>query len=55
MVRIAEVNEAGTQPRPILYAEATAFKRSDGASTPIEVGMLELKSQVTVVAEIAIG
>lgn len=54
LVRIAEVLEAGAQPRPIIYAEATALKRDDYA-TPIEVGTLEMKSQVTVVAEIAIG
>jgi hypothetical protein len=54
VVRIAEVQEASGQPRPILYAEATAYKRSDN-STPVEVGSLEIKSQVQVVAEISIS
>jgi uncharacterized protein YggE len=54
VIRIAEVQEAGSQPRPVLYAEATAFKRGD-SSTPIEVGTLEVKSQVQVVAEIALS
>ncbi|MEO6392541.1 MAG: SIMPL domain-containing protein [Pyrinomonadaceae bacterium] len=54
LVRIAEVQEAGAQQRPIIYAETTSLKRDDYA-TPIEVGNLEMKSQVTVVAEIAIG
>ena len=50
VTRILEVREGGAPPRP-LYAEARADMRVAQA-TPIEVGTLDLRSEVQLVAEI---
>lgn len=52
VVNIAAVQEGGTPPRPILYAERDMVAK---ASTPIEIGTLEINSQVQLVAEIEIN
>lgn len=52
VVSIAAVQEGGTTPRPILYAERDMVAK---ASTPIEIGTLEINSQVQLVAEIEIN
>ncbi len=53
VVRILEVQEEGFQrpPQPLYQAEALMVKR-DAASTPIEVGSLDITSRVQLVAEI---
>jgi uncharacterized protein YggE len=51
LVRVVEVQEEGTQrPQPIYQAEAFMMKRD--ASTPIEVGALDISSRVQLVAEV---
>ena len=50
VTRILEVREGGTPPRPV-YAEARADLRVAQA-TPIEVGTLDIRSEVQLVAEI---
>ena len=50
VTRIVEVREGGTMPRPV-YAEARADVRVAQA-TPIEVGTLDIRSEVQLVAEI---
>jgi uncharacterized protein YggE len=54
VVRIVEVQEEGFQqrpPQPIYQTEAFLAKR-DAASTPIEVGSLEITSRVQLIAEV---
>ena len=53
VVRVVEVQETGTGRPPIIYArqEISMATRSD-VSTPIEVGTLDIKSQVQLIAEI---
>lgn len=52
VVNIIAVQEGGTS-RPIIYADRDAFVKT--ASTPIEVGTLEINSQVQLVAEIEVS
>ena len=52
VVRIAAVEESGSPPRPVLYAQQEAFAAK--TDTPIEVGALEINSQVRLEAEIEI-
>jgi uncharacterized protein YggE len=55
VVRILSVHEGGTNPpRPLAYAQPEALA-SRVADTPIEVGTLEINSQVQLTAEIEIG
>jgi uncharacterized protein len=55
VVRIVEVQEEGVQPpRPMYEARMQSMKVMD-ASTPIEVGTLEITSRVQLVAEIEVG
>jgi uncharacterized protein len=53
VTRIVEVQEEGFQrpPQPVYQAEAFMAKR-DAASTPIEVGSLDISSRVVLVAEV---
>jgi uncharacterized protein YggE len=53
VTRIVEVQEEGTQrpPQPVYQAEAFMAKR-DTASTPIEVGSLDITSRVVLIAEV---
>lgn len=53
VVRIVEVQEEGFQrpPQPLYQAESFLMKR-DAASTPIEVGSLDITSRVQLVAEV---
>jgi uncharacterized protein len=52
VVRIVEVQEAGTLPRPVYqnYEAIDAIRTAQ--STPIEVGTLDIRSQVQLIAEI---
>jgi uncharacterized protein len=51
VVRVVEVQEEGVQrPQPIYQAEAFMMKRD--ASTPIEIGSLDISSRVQLVAEV---
>ena len=53
VVRIVEVQEEGTErPRPIYQAEMGRAKMAMDASTPIEVGSLEITSRVQLIAEV---
>jgi uncharacterized protein YggE len=55
VVRIVEVQEEGTvRPLPMYEARMDAMKASS-ASTPIEVGTLDVTSRVQLVAEIEVG
>jgi hypothetical protein len=55
VVRIVEVQEEGTvRPIPMYEARMDTMKMA-GASTPIEVGTLDVTSRVQLVAEIEIG
>ncbi len=55
VVKITAVQEGGTTPRPpIIYARQEAFVSKD-TNTPIEVGTLEINSQVQLVAEVEIS
>ncbi|MDQ6785860.1 MAG: SIMPL domain-containing protein [Acidobacteriota bacterium] len=54
VVRIVAVEEAGGNPRPGLYARQESLA-SRAAATPIEVGTLEINSQVRLIAEIETG
>lgn len=51
LVRIIAVEESGGVPRPVIYAqrEAMAVQTTD---TPIEIGTLEINSQVLLIGEI---
>lgn len=56
--RIIEVQEAGITPRPIYdneYGRNRMMAQSAAAPTPIEVGTLDITSQVQLVAEIEAG
>jgi uncharacterized protein len=52
--RIVEVQEEGFQrpPQPMYQTDALMMKRGDVASTPVEVGSLDIRSSVQLVAEI---
>jgi uncharacterized protein YggE len=55
VTRIIEVQEAGTQPRPVpIYKTETMARAvsSDAMQTPVEIGTLDIRSQVQLVAEI---
>lgn len=56
VARIVEVQEEGFQrpPQPVYQAEAFMTKR-DGASTPVEIGSLDISSRVQLIAEIESG
>lgn len=58
VVRVIEVREAGTiQPRPVYDLASAEFARSSAATvaqTPIEIGTLDIRSQVQLTAEIEI-
>ena len=56
--RIIEVQEAGITPRPIYnadYGRERMMAQSAAAPTPIEVGTLDITSQVQLIAEIETG
>jgi uncharacterized protein len=58
VTRIVEVQEATTQVRPVQVYDAveTADMRMRSApQTPVEVGSLDIRSQVTLIAEVATG
>lgn len=56
VVRIVEVQEGGTTPRPMYQREVgDAMVAKSVANTPIEVGTLDIHSQVQLVAEIEIA
>ena len=58
IVRIAEVQEGGTIPRPIYQAEYSAGMMNRVAAqtvTPVEVGTLDINAQVQLVALIETG
>ena len=50
--RVVSVNEAGTMPRPLVYAQQDSFARTAAVETPIEPGTLEVTSNVQLTAEI---
>ncbi len=52
VVRIVEVQESGTARPPILYKQEARTLAAQDASTPIEVGALDITAQVQLVAEI---
>ena len=54
LVRIVEVQEEGVQPPRPIYQEFQ-MKTMSAASTPIEVGTLDITSRVQLVAEIEVG
>jgi uncharacterized protein YggE len=54
VLRIIAVEEGGGVPRPVMYARQEAMI-AGAANTPIEVGALEIDSQVRLVAEIETG
>ncbi len=55
VVRIVAVRESGANsPRPVIYTQQESFARVAAADTPIEVGTLEINSQVQLTAEIEI-
>ncbi len=55
VARIVAVQENGTNPpRPVIYAQQESFART-AADTPIEVGTLDINSQVQLVAEVETG
>ena len=56
VVRVVEVSEAGSVSRPVpIYKDEvmTMQARVGQAPTPVEVGSLDIRSQVTLVAEVA--
>jgi len=54
--RIVEVQEEGFQrPQPIYEGLQVGMMRSAAANTPIEVGSLDVRSRVQLIAEIEIG
>ena len=59
VVRVVEVSEAGSvsrPPVPIHRGEVMMSARAaDQAQTPVEVGSLDIRSQVTLVAEVSTG
>ena len=54
LTRIIRVEEQGAVPvpRPVQYPTAAVAARAEAAPTPIEIGALEIKSQVQLIAEI---
>jgi uncharacterized protein len=56
VTRVVEVQESGTQPRPVPIVVDAMQVRSAGVAgavqTPVEVGTLDVRSQVQIVAEI---
>lgn len=54
VVRIVEVQEVGTSRPPILYKQEARASIAQDASTPIEVGALDITAQVQLVAEIEV-
>jgi uncharacterized protein YggE len=55
VVRIVAVEESGTivrPPVPLPYAETRALRTDAAQGTPIEVGSLDIRAQVQLVAEI---
>lgn len=55
VVRIVEVQEEGVErPRPI-YQDQLQMRTMSAASTPIEVGTLEITSRVQLIAEVEVG
>lgn len=57
IVRIVEVQEEGTiRPRPVMEEMAVQMRTADAvANTPIEVGTLDIRSRVQLIAEIESG
>jgi uncharacterized protein YggE len=55
VLRIVAVQESGTNsPLPVIYARQESFAKV-AADTPVEVGALEINSEVRLIAEIEIG
>jgi len=54
VVRIVEVQEEGFQPPRPGYAEAGLMRAQAAASTPVEVGTLDITSRVQLVAEVEV-
>ena len=55
VARIVAVQEGGANsPRPVIYARQETFAKTS-ADTPVEVGTLEINSQVQLIAEIVTG
>ncbi|MBA3632897.1 MAG: SIMPL domain-containing protein [Acidobacteria bacterium] len=54
VLRIAAVEEVDRNPRPVIYTRQETFAVK-AADTPIEVGTLEINSQVQLVAEVEVG
>ncbi len=52
VTRIVEVQEGGTTPRPVYETYAGEVSARVAQSTPIEVGSLDIRSQVQLIAEI---
>lgn len=53
IIRIVEVQEEGTvRPRPVMEEMVQMRAADAGASTPIEVGTLDIRSRVQLIAEI---
>jgi uncharacterized protein YggE len=54
IVRIVEVQEEGTiRPRPVMEEMAVQMRTADAAAnTPIEIGTLDIRSRVQLIAEI---
>jgi uncharacterized protein len=52
VTRIVEVQEGGTTPRPVYETYAGDVSGRVAQSTPIEVGSLDIRSQVQLIAEI---
>lgn len=53
LVRVVEVQEAGTTRPPVpVYDRAVEMSMSKAAQTPIEVGTLDIRAQVQLVAEV---
>ncbi len=52
VVRIVSVNEAGTTPRPLPYAQQDSFARTAAVETPIAPGTLDITALVQLTAEI---
>lgn len=53
VVRITAVQESGANPHPVMYAQREALSAT--ADTPIQVGALEINSQVQLIAEVETG
>ena len=54
--RVVEVQEEGFQrPQPIYQNQEFAMARAQVASTPIEVGSLDIRSRVQLIAEVELG